>query len=436
MYMGGFTEYMIWIPETYLNEYIPANRIWSNFTTTGEYPSPRSDHCMAASEDGKTIVVFGGRVPPKPTSSGTSDFTGSLYILDVLSGNWTQGVSSSPRLYMACIIIGDQFLAWGGYDGVGTVSATPIIFDLTRRQWVQSYAAPAYYANTPETISSTGTSATSTSSSPPIPSSSSTNLPAIMGGTFGALFMIALSGLIYLCMKRKSDKVKYETLAQQRITNQAEGTNNPNTNVDKTDMGAYKHYRSNDSQTRNPQVLPSGFPYSRRDPQDAIAMGLLYKQSIHQGSQSAHYSSHMKAPAYSPSNLPNPLFVSTSYKAAPLIPTTTHFSNAFIPVMTPTSPVVLTPHAYTYYPGGEISATHAPRHLVYDPRNRASTSGSETTVVLNTGDYDTIGAILPNSHPHRTTSGSFVPGMREYTDDDGLLNSRPSTPQTPPYNWK
>ncbi|KAG0316977.1 hypothetical protein BG000_004667, partial [Podila horticola] len=52
-------------------------------------------------------------------------------------------------LYTVCVIIGDQFLAWGGSNGNFTIDGPPIIYSLTQKQWVGSYTAPAYMKSLP-----------------------------------------------------------------------------------------------------------------------------------------------------------------------------------------------------------------------------------------------------------------------------------------------
>ncbi|KAF9079802.1 hypothetical protein BGX27_005970, partial [Mortierella sp. AM989] len=130
MYFGGLND--IWQFDDgarHVTEYSLTTGDWSNLTTTGPLPTPRADQCMAASEDGNTLIVYGGKV------THPSTYTSTLYILDVPTSRWTQGPDGSVRTHMACIIVGDQLLAWGGYDGNNTINGPPEIFSLTTRQW-------------------------------------------------------------------------------------------------------------------------------------------------------------------------------------------------------------------------------------------------------------------------------------------------------------
>ncbi|KAG0038485.1 hypothetical protein BGZ82_000104 [Podila clonocystis] len=220
MYFGGLNYSVKWdLDATYVTEYNIALNTWSNFTTKGEPPSPRADFCMQGNDDGTKIVVFGGRIPTNTSTSPPTDFTGTLHILDVPTGQWTQGPSGDIRLYMACVIVGDQFIAWGGSKGGGfTYDGPPVIFDLTKMQWVTTYTPPAYLLNAPKTtIAAPGATSSGPQIMPPTvtPSAENSNLGAILGGTFGSLFVIALAALIYVYVLRRKDKVKYAAPVEQ-----------------------------------------------------------------------------------------------------------------------------------------------------------------------------------------------------------------------------
>ncbi|KAF8941377.1 hypothetical protein BGZ58_010169 [Dissophora ornata] len=215
MYFGGLTGALTFDPlATYVSEYNIATGIWSNFTTSGQPPEPRSDFCMTASEDGNTVLIYGGRTAPNTTQNPPTNFTGSFYMLDVPLGQWTQLPDGAVRLYMACLIIGDQFLAWGGSDGQSTHTGPPAIFSLTTRQWGTSYTAPAYYLDpsiATTTVpasglpSHTGSSQT-TDSSQAQTTASTNNLGAILGGVFGGLL-------------RKQDNIQLGAPPEQDGTN-------------------------------------------------------------------------------------------------------------------------------------------------------------------------------------------------------------------------
>ncbi|KAF9131785.1 Multiple epidermal growth factor-like domains protein 8 [Mortierella sp. 14UC] len=304
MYMGGVTGALIFEPQTYITEYMLDTNTWGTFPTVGDLPTPRCDHCMTISEDSNTIVMFGGRTPPP------GNFTGSFYILDVPSKTWTQGPAANTRLYSACAIVGDQLVVWGGYDGKNTIDGPPIIYSFSQKKWVEQYTPPAYFASMPSAALPRPTPNSNTPTGPGGSgsgntggnSSSSSNLGGILGGVLGSLCVLALAGVVYLYMKRRSDKAKYETQAQQRIIRQAERTNDPTGNNttgnrrtaaaaaggDGSVAGSGQFRKSGDLNSlppyimtvRNPQnaAAVAGDNNSARSPQDANAMGLHFEE--------------------------------------------------------------------------------------------------------------------------------------------------------------
>ncbi|KAF8978466.1 hypothetical protein BGZ46_006448 [Entomortierella lignicola] len=234
-------------------EYNIATGAWSNFTTTGQVPPPRSDFCMTASEDGNTVVVYGGRV------SAPQNFTSTLYTLDVRTGQWTQGPDGAVRLYGACIVVGTQFVAWGGFDGNSTHTGPPVVFDLTSRQWINNYTAPAYYLNAPtSSLSSSAPTPTSnpssSSSAASKTSSSPSNLGAIIGGVVGGLFVIALSVIIFIFLKKRDAKVQYSDVKTSEKSSGDDHRQSQSAN-----LGAmFNEAQSERSSGRDPQGLSIG----------------------------------------------------------------------------------------------------------------------------------------------------------------------------------
>ncbi|KAG0210470.1 hypothetical protein BGX28_009280 [Mortierella sp. GBA30] len=261
LYYGGLNGSISFDPEsTYVTEYTIGTNTWSNFTTTGTPPVPRSDFCMTANEEGSKIVVYGGRIQLNGTATPPTNFTGTIHVLDVPTGAWTQGPNGVIRSYMACTLVGDQFVAWGGSDGANTLNGSPVVFNISSSQWTTSYIPPAYLAAKPSSSASSGPSAPS-SSPPDAAVRSSSNLGAILGGTFGALFVIALSGILYLYLKRKENKKKDATardLARQEVASFEKPEGPTSTMLLR---------KSDASQTRNPQKYMD--PASPRHPQDS-----------------------------------------------------------------------------------------------------------------------------------------------------------------------
>ncbi|KAF9921926.1 Leucine-zipper-like transcriptional regulator 1 [Linnemannia zychae] len=119
-------------------EYNVNTKQWKTLSTSGDVPPARLDHCMASSEDGSKIVLFGGTV------DGNTYFN-TIYILDVKSGKWKQGTQAPvPRTRMACAFHSYQFIAWGGSSGTSRntmLTNQPIVYDLNTDKWVDNYNA-------------------------------------------------------------------------------------------------------------------------------------------------------------------------------------------------------------------------------------------------------------------------------------------------------
>jgi len=238
---------------------------------------------MAASDDGNTVVVYGGRSPYTPTTP--TNFTNTFFVLDVPTGKWTQGPNGDLRAYMACIIVGDQFIAWGGTDGVNTWDITPKIFDLTKMLWVTNYTAPSYYLNAPKSSSGAATSPGSTSTTLPRPGSSgsstskSSNMGAILGGALGGLAVIGLAGAVFWYLKRK-ERAQYSAPADQRGSG-----NQASRNGLMSASGAEKDGRETviatagmvySNEARNPQnPMPISPNPNSRGPQDQSGFGSM-----------------------------------------------------------------------------------------------------------------------------------------------------------------
>ncbi|KAG0335368.1 hypothetical protein BG000_007554 [Podila horticola] len=239
MYVGGYNYGVSptqFDPQVVVTEYSPTTTKWSVLPTSGSPPSPSADQCSAVSEDGKTLIVFGGR-----TSIVTPAFTGALHILDIGTGVWTAGPSqTTPRIYAVCELVGDQFVVWGGSaDANNTLpSVQPIVFDVTLNKWVDSYKAPAYYLNNPPSkpnptsgSGSNGSGGTNSnggaSGSSGSGGSSSVGLGPIIGGIVGGLAVIGVIIGFLLYRRRQNKKLEEvkEQVSQQRMFIDAQQSN-------------------------------------------------------------------------------------------------------------------------------------------------------------------------------------------------------------------
>ncbi|KAF9948145.1 hypothetical protein BGZ72_009908 [Mortierella alpina] len=360
MYLGGYSTSFLYENTTYISEYATALQTWSIFIannaqshnlsvfkeTHGERPSPRADHCMAASEDGNTIVVFGGRIPPRdydfsPNVNHTDtprNFTGTLHVLDVRTGLWSQQQSSSPRLYMACIIVGDQFLVWGGFDGTSTVNNTPIVFDLNQRKWTTAYTAPLYYLPG-QTVKEPTQQELSTEK----PS----NTPAILGGTLGTMALIALAVLAYQYRKRKSDR---DVWAQQSSVNYSERS----LERKKSSMAGSKFHLSDESQVRSPHAMAEK-AITGRNPQELKAMsGSFWEPHRNKNNPQLPYSEGgVSPPLMSTFSLTGETiapYAPASYSPLPVGASWSYTPPTYIPVEMLPSPVIFVPQGHYNYP--------------------------------------------------------------------------------------
>ncbi|KAF9932539.1 hypothetical protein FBU30_007978 [Linnemannia zychae] len=118
---------------------------------------------------------------------------GDIYILNTISGVWTQGTSGSPRIYTTCTVAGDQFLVWGGATTNNTMpSADVMIYSISRDEWITSYTPPAAYLD-PSVTSGTGLKPSSSA----LPGSGDdsnkdkSNTGGIVGGVVGGLAVVS-----------------------------------------------------------------------------------------------------------------------------------------------------------------------------------------------------------------------------------------------------
>ncbi|KAF9088438.1 hypothetical protein BGX23_007375 [Mortierella sp. AD031] len=125
------------LPLVNLDEYDPASKIWKTMSTTGNIPTRVLDACAAASDDGSKIILFGG-------SLDANTFFSTIYILDVVTGVWTQGESASEfRARMGCGYHAGQFIVYGGSRGTSQTTSMhnnlPIIYNPDANSWSTNF---------------------------------------------------------------------------------------------------------------------------------------------------------------------------------------------------------------------------------------------------------------------------------------------------------
>ncbi|KAK3805820.1 MAG: hypothetical protein J3Q66DRAFT_393198 [Benniella sp.] len=355
MYFGGYSP--VFEPETYITEYATSTGTWSIFNTTGDIPPPIADICMVSSEDGNTIAVFGGRYFTTTRFEKADVFSNLLYLLDVPRRVWTKAATVSIRAYTGCQIVGDQFVAWGGADDKENVLPTqpPLVFDLTKKQWVDTYTAPAYYLNSSPPPSNNSNNSTNNSSSSEEPgskesTSTTSNQRAILGGSLGSASVIALALAFYFykASNLKKDKLAYrdsrgEGFGQdpvsddlKRRTQEPQGSPPGPHDL----LPSQQFPGPNDYRLPGPHECASGSQERQLGPQNLSSGALKYMPMSLPGPQL--YYVPPPAPAYSPSQVPTPPLAFNYYyhdSRSPAIPMATRFTpNNDDPVYAPGIP--------------------------------------------------------------------------------------------------
>ncbi|KAF9088436.1 hypothetical protein BGX23_007373 [Mortierella sp. AD031] len=131
------TEFVKGLELVSIVEYIPTTKQWSKMKTTGDIPSPRLVACAAASKDGSKIVLHGG-------AKDASAFLSTMHILDVATGVWKQGPSTTKvRSQATCTYNAGKCIIFGGSvdpRAVNTLAdSTPILYDVDKNEWASTF---------------------------------------------------------------------------------------------------------------------------------------------------------------------------------------------------------------------------------------------------------------------------------------------------------
>ncbi|KAF9920384.1 hypothetical protein FBU30_009793 [Linnemannia zychae] len=215
-------SYLLWggngPPATsYFYEFRPENgNPWVTLNTTGTVPRQLSQSCMVSAYNGTIMLLFGGH------STDLTYFSKSLYILDIKSMTWSQvpdRQNADSRSAMACSVSGDNFIAWGGFNGVTgglkvTAPGAPIIYNLFTKSWTTSYV-PGNHFGSPTTMPTVSKTATSigeqpTGSTPEttVPKSGGNNGGIIGGAVGGVLLLVMIFIGIFIVRRRRQRQQK------------------------------------------------------------------------------------------------------------------------------------------------------------------------------------------------------------------------------------
>ncbi|KAG0224549.1 hypothetical protein BGX31_007967 [Mortierella sp. GBA43] len=232
MYFGGYSYRDVREPAPYITEYSIASGTWSVFDTTGDVPTLTADACMTASDDGNTIVFFGGTMYQQDVAAPKT-LSNRIYVLNVITGVWKQGpLADIPRIYTGCTLVGSNFLAWGGLQGLSTlIQGPPVVYDLRTSQWATKFTTlseqPPWDPSASPSSSSDGPNS---SSSPSSSSSSSSNMGAIVAGAVGGVLAVALGGGAFLYGRRKMKKARCDSVKRNPQDGDGGGTQTNNNN--------------------------------------------------------------------------------------------------------------------------------------------------------------------------------------------------------------
>ncbi|KAG0285517.1 hypothetical protein BGZ96_010256 [Linnemannia gamsii] len=214
-------------------EYNPTLQTWAHVETKGKSPGNRTRHCMVPAYGGRKMVVFGG------STGSNADIVpqGDIYVLDLSSMTWSQGISASStnfRAAMACSVAGNNFLAWGGTNSLITLNST-IVYNFRINQWTDRFSLDA---------SSSGAS------------SDTSIMGDIIGGSAAAVLFISIL-IGYVIYRRRKQRSLQNQVTRQDYELQAQDWSKHDYDVETTKRNPHEPV---DSLTlkgvpRNPAVI-------------------------------------------------------------------------------------------------------------------------------------------------------------------------------------
>ncbi|KAF9566859.1 hypothetical protein EC968_003559 [Mortierella alpina] len=417
LYYGGLNASIKLDPAaTYVTEYTISTGLWSRLTTSGVPPVPRADFCMTSNDEGTKVVVYGGRIEPDTTTTPPTEFTGTIHVLDVPSGIWTEGPVGTVRGYMACTLVGDQFIAWGGSDGINTVKGPPVIFNINTNQWAIEYKPPAFLAAKPTAITG-GAPPSSTTAASSSSGDSTSNLGAILGGTFGALFVIALAGIVYLYLKRREDKEKYGIAAEQQLQGRCMQE------APEVPASVLQNQQFNGAQVRGPQNNSDNDQTLHRDPQDIHSMNYQIP------SPQRHYVVQSKN-AYTPDSMHNPPSALTVIDQPFTANNYVIGTNGEVYVTySPSTTGAISQDVSTY--GGTPASSHYPYNSSYAVPAYTSNTDVHSTQPMPTAGYSAYSSTVSNGTSSTLNANTGLTGMTTTMPDVIVPLNAVSLPQRP-----
>ncbi|KAF9154784.1 Acyl-CoA-binding domain-containing protein 5 [Linnemannia schmuckeri] len=188
-----------------VTELLTDSMTWSTMATLGTAPAEREGHCMAANEDGTKVVIYGGIL-------ANDTKVGDLWILDVVTSTWSQGITGPTRVYSVCTIAGEQFLLWGGSTNLTLVSSPEmVIYNLNTSAYIQHYTPPAFYKNLKPPPPLTRTRAPWPINNPAL-NSPPVSIGVSVGSAVGGLVLMSVIVAMFIIRRRRQQGQSYEIL--------------------------------------------------------------------------------------------------------------------------------------------------------------------------------------------------------------------------------
>ncbi|KAF9313531.1 hypothetical protein BGZ91_006262 [Linnemannia elongata] len=415
MYFGGYNITNN-AANNFVSEFSPSAATWNTMSTSGSAPSNRADHCMTSNDDGTKVVIYGGRLP------NNAPFSGEVFILDTITGVWTQGAPGQPRLYAACTIAGDQLLIWGGTSTGGLLASSPVlVYNMATNSWASDYVPPASYVAA-ASASATGTKPTGTGGD----GSGGSNTGAIVGGIVGAIVVIgAIAGfLIYRRRQKRNTHVHspVNTTSDDKETGAASHSTGSGGNYGNSNEEELRRIQGQLENQQQQLELQRQLLALQQQTAAASQPGMVQVQQYHDPSTPYVYQPSLY---YAP--------VPTTSQTVQTVPATTPYTYAYsssIPVVSGAG------HSEIYQVTAEPS--FAPSPLVYMPAdyvlppgsNSVSSPPMSSTVATSSSGGETDQGMHAVSAPVKKSQGQ-VSGPHAYVDHAGSWTSDKPQPNNP-----
>ncbi|KAF9125213.1 hypothetical protein BGW39_007558 [Mortierella sp. 14UC] len=199
IYWGGVNKFGEAVHSSVQNgvtELATDTMTWSTMATIRTAPEARDGHCMTANEDGTKVVIVGGQLR-------NGSVVGDLWVLDVPTATWSQGLSGPIRASAVCTIAGHQVIIWGGRNS-STMNAPSemLIYNLKSSTYTKQYSPPAFYKDLQSPPALTRTTAPWATEGSTLTNEdqkrSSVSVGAVVGSALGGLVLIGAAAGFFL----------------------------------------------------------------------------------------------------------------------------------------------------------------------------------------------------------------------------------------------